>query len=504
MNQWQKLALTRHMQFQCSGNPTLESKLSNLSKFRFQMQAGFLILLCSLGKTSHGTAKLSSQTTEQFLAKFAFSPFATCNVKVNFKTNKAPYFDQHQHSLAMTLFSDTAWPQFVQAMQRGSLCVDRYKIATVTLPIKPEHHVDPLTGKERLNFDVQMTISPPKGRAHYWYAMIMDCYLEEYDAHPPQLDYNITFLNGESHLPADESGMSTINAIAMLSLVGYGVVYGMNMFRQYKQQKQGHLITLIFGAAYILQTASVFFELLHLRQFAVDGKGLRWRHTYFAADFLSGLLQSLSELVISLLLIALAFGWTLGLSSAPSEGAAGKMLEGLRRPARLMRGLGSPSTCILLGIGILQLVLQAYGRTFEEDFNNFHDLEHWPGLILVGIRVALAGLFGWAIQRSLSKQSDPEVDRFLMRLRLHGSCWFVASPILVMMAVALPPYRRHQLVAGGTIFFQSLALVMLSSLFVRDSEYYKISSLSQLGFSLDYGFSTPVGVPSRSNKMAVD
>ena len=47
-------------------------------------------------------------------------------------------------------------------------------------------------------------------------------------------------------------------------------------------------------------------------------------------------------------------------------------------------------------------VLQAIGRTFEEDFNNFHDHEHWPGLALLGIRLALC-----AARRAGPAWSDP-------------------------------------------------------------------------------------------------
>ena len=50
-----------------------------------------------------------------------------------------------------------------------------------------------------------------------------------------------------------------------------------------------------------------------------------------------------------------------------------------QHPAQLLRGLRSPSLLLLLCISLAQLLLQARGRAFEEDFNNFHDHEHWPG-----------------------------------------------------------------------------------------------------------------------------
>jgi hypothetical protein len=136
---------------------------------------------------------------------------------------------------------------------------------------------------------------------------------QEYDAHPPPMHYRLTFLNGASHLPADEDGMSLINGAALALMLVYGAMYAVTMRSQWVRQRQGHLITVVFGAAYVLQVLSVLCELCHLRAYAADGKGLRWRHTWLALDFLSGLLQSVSELVISVLLIALAFGWTLGL-----------------------------------------------------------------------------------------------------------------------------------------------------------------------------------------------
>lgn len=44
--------------------------------------------------------------------------------------------------------------------------------------------------------------------------------------------------------------------------------------------------------------------------FSRDGKGLQWRHTFFAADFMAEVMQGASELITSLLLLFLACGWT--------------------------------------------------------------------------------------------------------------------------------------------------------------------------------------------------
>ena len=102
-------------------------------------------------------------------------------------------------------------------------------------------------------------------------------------------------------------------------MLAYGALYFFSLYSRFAEQRQLaaprhrrvgtslftapfflgvsqlHLITVVFALAYALQAASVLCELCHLRAFAADGKGLRWRHTWLALDFGSGLLQSISE-----------------------------------------------------------------------------------------------------------------------------------------------------------------------------------------------------------------
>ena len=54
---------------------------------------------------------------------------------------------------------------------------------------------------------------------------------------------------------------------------------------------------------------------------------------------------------------------------------------------------------------------------YEEDFNNFHDHEHWPGLTLIGLRLLLCTLFVWALRRSLRVEKQSEVLDFLRKLQ---------------------------------------------------------------------------------------
>jgi len=251
----------------------------------------------------------------------------------------------------------------------------------------------------------------------------------------------------------------------------------------------------------------VLCELLHLRRFESDGKGLRWRHTIFALDFFSALLQSVSELLISVLLISLGFGWTLGLESQePLDGLAGKILGGLHSPGKLLRSALAPSTLLLLSIAASQLLLLFLGRRYEEDFDSYHDFEHLPGKLLILIRLGLCALFMFALRRSRRVERQREVLGFLQQLTWFGSLWFVGLPLLVLFAFVLPPYRRHQVVAGGSIFVQAGTLVLLSALFREGSYYYKMSSLRFVGSGGAGGFSMGSSFAPRGlgAKVAVD
>ena len=141
-------------------------------------------------------------------------------------------------------------------MTKGSLCVDRQRLASWSTKIVPKYSNEP--GKTpRHDFSFSATLKMPSRQAHYWFGMLMDCYLEEYDAHPPPMKYSLLMLNGESQLPADEDGMWGINAFALGALAAYGAVYFYQLYERWTRLKQGHLITLIFLAAYAMQATSV-------------------------------------------------------------------------------------------------------------------------------------------------------------------------------------------------------------------------------------------------------
>ena len=147
-------------------------------------------------KVVEGVVKLSSQDTEMYVTKFSFSPRVYSTINGSFHTDEREYFDNHPHSLTLCLYDDKAWPKFQTAMKRGSLCVERQRLASWQTKIIPQYnHVSP-GKKPRHDFSFAATLKTPTNTAHYWFGMLMDCYLEEYDAHPPPMKYSLLFMNG--------------------------------------------------------------------------------------------------------------------------------------------------------------------------------------------------------------------------------------------------------------------------------------------------------------------
>ena len=86
---------------------------------------------------------------------------------------------------------------------------------------------------------------------------------------------------------------------------GLGVIYGMAWigmtasllafltlaYQQYERSKSIHALVLVVLIAHVCQVMSLMLEFMHITVFAINGKGLRWRYTWFAADFASEMLQ---------------------------------------------------------------------------------------------------------------------------------------------------------------------------------------------------------------------
>ena len=116
------------------------------------------------------------------------------------------------------------------------------------------------------------------------------------------------------------------------------------------------------------------------------------------------------------------------------------------------------------------------------------------------MRIMLAGLFSygiWQTKGTTVKNAEEEMTRFFRKLQLTGSLWFLAFPVTVFLSSVAAPYRRHGIVTIGAIITQVGALSYLMFMMLTRSDYYKISSLRNMGSMLGSG-------QVRAGKVCVD
>ena len=166
-------------------------------------------------------------------------------------------------------------------------------------------------------------------RAAFWYIVVADCALEFYDAKPPPLHFDITIKNNGQHLPSDLSGIGWVYVTNFLFMFFLGLVFVSMAVRMHrKNEKTTHLVVLLVMLAYLLQMMSLLLELLHLRRFVKDGKGLRWRYSYLPADFMAEVSQGTSEFITTMTLLFLVCGWTTTAEAESLKSSAAKVFSG--------------------------------------------------------------------------------------------------------------------------------------------------------------------------------
>eukprot|EP00299_Pterocystis_sp_00344_P000065 c10019_g1_i3.p1 GENE.c10019_g1_i3~~c10019_g1_i3.p1 ORF type:complete len:396 (+),score=87.73 c10019_g1_i3:1033-2220(+) len=369
---------------------------------------------------------------------------------------------------------------------KGSLCRERMSEASWSTKIAPERGVN----QQFFSFTTEVNVA---GRTHYWYAMVADCWLEEYDAHPPKFQYSLKFLNSDlSHIPADERGLFQLHALLAILMIGFGGYIANLEYQHYSKAHRVHLVTVLFFIAYLLQLGSVVCEFWHLKVYADDGVGLRWQNTIFAFDQLSSIFQTLSELIVSFLLVSIACGWTLMRSASVESGGVevrgpirGSLIDSilgvLQQPTAIVtRGVG-PAALFFPLLAVVVIYLELWGHRYDDDFNQFHDFEHLPGFLTIALRCCLWGVFLLGISRTLHSTPHINLVTFLKRFRIAGTVWFLTFPfVVVLTSLFFVPYVRHQIVTGTSLTVHSCGLALMSWEFLTNSEYFKVSTLSQV------------------------
>mmetsp|Transcript_24440 Transcript_24440/g.29855 ORF Transcript_24440/g.29855 Transcript_24440/m.29855 type:complete len:491 (-) Transcript_24440:134-1606(-) len=347
-------------------------------------------------------------------------------------------------------------------------------------------------------------------RTYGWYVVIADCsHMERGEELPKKgkrnkyaksrykVNYDLTLMNGDSHLSRDEAWIGEFYFLILLILVGVGY----KLKEDQKKSSMGgkkHLIVKLLFAAYILQIVSIVFELIHQVLYNRNGYGI-W---FF--DFLSELIEGFGQNLISYILISLANGWTLSAktTSTTTRGGEASISDVLRNPS--LMDLDNPLMFLLMLFGVVTTILQIVNKVYDDSFMKFHDHETTAGFFLLVIRTGLGFSFVYSFFHTIKaeeKRGSSKLTSFMKTLAIFGGIWFLAFPFTVMFASFWAHYLRHFVVTVGVLLTQSVCLISLMYQFSSTkSTYAKFSEASSMGMLPIGGFGGGGGYPVTASK----
>lgn len=414
---------------------------------------------------------------------------------------------ENEQQLKLHVYSDEDWPK----VRKSPLCAEKIKYAEKVLPVIFDYQglqPDDRKGRSKKSSKVEMykariqtEVENPnpgrrnqKDRSRYYYFLIDDCSLElaNHDAGVPDMVYTIRLLNayrdkkGEpvfDHLPADEDG---IGLLLVLS-IAFSAFLAVMLFYKFARTIGGevHVAILVVMAACGFNAVSALCELLHRMAFSKNGIGI------YSLDALSSHFEALSDSMVALILLSIGGGWTLPsdvVGGGLTNKSANQFWQGVRNPAGSLLDLissGGGSGNKKGGIVALTIIavhagLAQWGRTFDDDFDTYHALEHPPGRALMTLRFVLGLVFvtGVGMVRS-GGRCPPSLMSFLTKFGLVGLSYFASLPgVSMFVGSALPYHQRHQALHWGAALVQACSLASLSWLFVGNADasaYHRLS-----------------------------
>ena len=117
-------------------------------------------------------------------------------------------------------------------------------------------------------------------------------------------------------------------------------------------------------------------------------------------------------------------------------------------------------------------------QSYDESHYTYHVHESLPGLMMVVLRLALTALFAYNLTHTIAEERSILRKDFYQSFAIGCYMWFLAFPLLMLVAVAFAQYYRHKVVTVGVTVIQTVAMVILSRLFLSRSLYWEVSTLS--------------------------
>jgi len=456
-------------------------------------------------KKSSGNALLTGTNSEFLITKFAISPntVGRFNLELNIPKTAGMYTDER--NLRVHLFIDEAW---YDKAQKAPTCKEKVQHAFKSLPVT---FILQSSGDKGGSWvaSVRTDLNSWSDKTQYWYISLDDCSLEE-SYHSikdvPKMSYEYTILNGrrsnafsrsESHFSADEVGTIRLHVI-QLAFSSLLLIWCAFKIVRTITSSPGHIhiALLIISSALICDILSNVSELIHNMVYSKNGVGS------YTFDAFSSHFEAQCDAMIAIVLLLVGSGWTLpsdvvvanagnNMAMLGTGNTVQKMVEGLRNPGVALQQIksGNPASILVTTTFVSHAILAQWGRTYDDDFDCYHSLEHLPGTCLMVYRLMLGipFLIGVASVRN-SGRCPRALKPFLTKFMLVGISWFISLPfVTTFVSTSMPYILKHRSLLIGSAMTQASSLASLVWLFTADSDasaYHRLSKVRESNTSL--------------------
>jgi len=290
-------------------------------------------------------------------------------------------------------------------------------------------------------------------RPHVWYFALSAC--RHFENRPEsevlEMDYEIRWRQFDnSELSIELRQMPTASLVGLLGMSALLLGVAVRVRSLHRSCGRIHPVVQALVGAAALQWFSQALHLAHLIVYKENGVGVP------SAEVLADVLAMLSQTLISILLIAIAQGYSL---------------------RRVKQSEATWTLSLAAFVAILHVALVLAGKLQGEAHYKFHDQEGAVGWMLLAVRISLFACFLVRV-RAMHDSSGYRLQNFLHRFKLAGSAYFLAFPLVFLTVKLLAPYVQHPVLQLGLLTMQTGAGLWLAELFLSRGSFFEVSELS--------------------------
>lgn len=299
-------------------------------------------------------------------------------------------------------------------------------------------------------------------RSRFWYAAVVNCHPLRDTPTAVNMDINMWIVNGDPDGSIDPFNyqFSFEYQGALGLFIAYFVLYTVlvairTVAHVCLYSPKIHLMIKIFTAAMYLEYISVLCNLIHYGAYSQDGQGVP--RLYDFGTFV----QISSQCVFMLLLIAFAKGWSISVHQLSSK----KVPIGL-----------------WIAYSLLYIILFIWMKVGENPESLENEYQTWPGGLILTLRCLILIWFIIELRQTHKLEFHAEKLMFYKYFGIAYTIWFVALPIVVIIAAIIDPRWRYKCITGlfYTINFISFSVMTYFLWPSRAAIYFAITDNSIL------------------------